>query len=151
MLQRPASRPVKPPPLHEPLKAKGAVNKSVYGFEGARWFAKGGVAQVDHHSFKRTAVHDIDGVDAKALHTSKGIMDVTAFPKVMIEGPDAHALLDRLTTNKLPQKLRSIKLKHMLNRRRRVALRTAVVRMAEDRFYLVCAKFFEQGLLDLLA
>ena len=40
-----AGRPVKPSPLHEMLKAKGAVHEEVYGFERPRWFAKDGVPQ----------------------------------------------------------------------------------------------------------
>lgn len=75
-------------------------------------------------------------------------MDVTAFTKVVVEGPDAYALLDRLTANRMPQKIGSITLTHMLNRRGRIELETTIVRMAEDRFYLVCAAFFEQRLLD---
>ncbi|MCP5073765.1 MAG: aminomethyl transferase family protein, partial [Rhodobacteraceae bacterium] len=40
---------------------------------------------------------------------------------------------------------------HMLNRRGRIELETTIVRMADDRYYLVCAAFFEQRLLDHLA
>jgi dimethylglycine dehydrogenase len=35
-----AGRPVKPSPLYERLKAKGAVFEEVYGFERPRWFAR---------------------------------------------------------------------------------------------------------------
>jgi dimethylglycine dehydrogenase len=48
----------------------------------------------------------------------------------------------------MPQKVGAITLTHMLNRRGRIELETTIVRMAEDRFYLVCAAFFEQRLLD---
>ena len=44
-----------------------------------------------------------------------------------------------------------IALTHMLNRRGRIEMETTIVRLAEDRFYLVCAAFFEQRLLDHLA
>ena len=86
--------------------------------------------------------------EVKAVRNSVGIMDVTAFTKVEVAGPDAYALLDRLTANRMPQKVGSITLTHMLNRRGRIELETTIVRMAEDRFYLVCAAFFEQRLLD---
>jgi len=39
----------------------------------------------------------------------------------------------------------------MLNRAGRIELETTIVRMADDQFYLVCAAFFEQRLLDHLA
>ena len=156
-------RPIKPSPLYETLKAKGAVYEEVYGFERPRWFARNGVPQEDHYSFRRTVEDDLVGAEVRAVREAAGIMDVTAFTKVEVKGPDAYALLDRLTANRMPQKVGSIGLTHMLNRRGRIELETTIVRMAsassseaigdpkEDRFYLVCAAFFEQRLLDHLA
>jgi len=141
-------RPVKPSPLYDTLKAKGAVYEEVYGFERPRWFAREGVAQQDHYSFKRTVADEMVAAEVKAVREAAGIMDVTAFTKVEVEGPGAYALLDRLTANRMPQKVGSITLTHILNRRGRIELETTIVRMAEDRFYLVCAAFFEQRLLD---
>ncbi|MBD3666242.1 FAD-dependent oxidoreductase [Sulfitobacter aestuariivivens] len=142
-----AGRPIKPSPLHELLKAKGAVHEEVYGFERPRFFAKG-IPQQDHYSFNRTPVDDLVAAEVKAVRENVGIMDVTAFTKVIVDGPDAYALLDRLTANRMPQKVGSITLTHMLNHAGRIELETTIVRMAEDRFYLVCAAFFEQRLLD---
>ncbi|MEL7544802.1 MAG: FAD-dependent oxidoreductase, partial [Pseudomonadota bacterium] len=146
-----AGRPVKPSPLHEHLKAQGAVHEEVYGFERPRWFARDGVPQEDHYSFRRNAVHDIVGAEVKAVRERVGLMDVTAFAKVEVSGPDAYALLDRLTANRMPQRTGAINLTHMLNRRGRIELETTIVRMTDDKFYLVCAAFFEQRLLDHLA
>ena len=146
-----AGRPIKPSPLYELLKSKGAVHEEVYGFERPRWFARDGVEQRDHYSFRRTPADDMVAAEVKAVRESVGIMDVTAFTKVEVSGPDAYALLDRLTANRMPQKVGSITLTHMLNRRGRIELETTIVRMADDRFYLVCAAFFEQRLLDHLA
>ncbi|WP_170412537.1 FAD-dependent oxidoreductase [Ruegeria arenilitoris] len=144
-------RPIKPSPLYELLNSKGAVHEEVYGFERPRWFARDGVEQRDHYSFRRTPADDMVAAEVKAVRERVGIMDVTAFTKVEVSGPDAYALLDRLTANRMPQKVGSITLTHMLNRRGRIELETTIVRMAEDRFYLVCAAFFEQRLLDHLA
>ncbi|WP_420012766.1 FAD-dependent oxidoreductase [Tateyamaria sp.] len=155
-----AGRPIKPSPLHDLLQSKGAVHEEVYGFERPRWFARDGVAQEDHYSFNGTVVDTLVAAEVKAVRETVGIMDVTAFTKVMVEGPDAYALLDRLTANRMPQKYPSsneavggqtggsITLTHMLNRAGRIELETTIVRMAPDRFYLVCAAFFEQRLLD---
>ncbi|WP_260026386.1 FAD-dependent oxidoreductase [Ruegeria conchae] len=142
-----AGRPIKPSPLHDLLKSKGAVHEEVYGFERPRFFAKG-IEQCDHYSFNRSPVDDMVAAEVNAVRTGVGIMDVTAFAKVLVEGPDAYALLDRLTANRMPQKIGSITLTYMLNRAGRIELETTIVRMAEDSFYLVCAAFFEQRLLD---
>jgi dimethylglycine dehydrogenase len=145
-----SGRPIKPSPLHDLLASKGAVHEEVYGFERPRFFAKG-IAQEDHYSFNRTGVDDMVAAEVRAVRAAVGIMDVTAFTKVLVKGPDAYALLDRLTANRMPQKVGSITLTHMLNRKGRIELETTIVRMSEDSFYLVCAAFFEQRLLDHLA
>ncbi|WP_439141611.1 FAD-dependent oxidoreductase [Planktotalea sp.] len=143
-----AGRPIKPSPLYEFLKSKGAVHEEVYGFERPRFFAKDGVAQEDHYGFNRTVVENMIATEVKAVRENVGLMDVTAFTKVLVSGPDAYALLDRLTANRMPQKTGSITLTHMLNRKGRIELETTIVRMDDDQFYLVCAAFFEQRLLD---
>ena len=146
-----AGRPVKPSPFYETLKAKGAVHEEVFGHERPRWFAGDGVAQEDHYSFKRNAVHDRVGREVKAVREAAGIMDISAFTKIEIAGPDAGAMLDKLIANKLPQKTGSIALTHMLSPRGRIELETTVIKMDDDRYYLVCAAFFEQRLLDHIA
>ncbi|KIC38078.1 FAD-dependent oxidoreductase [Leisingera sp. ANG-M7] len=143
-----AGRPIKPSPLYERLKEKGAVYEEVYGHERPRWFAKNGVEQRDHYSFKRNEVHDMVGLECTAVREGVGIMDISAFTKVEVSGPGAAPLLDRLTANRLPQKVGGIALTHMLNRRGRIELETTVVKLAADSYYLVCAAFFEQRLLD---
>lgn len=143
-----AGRPVKPGPLYERLREKGAVFEEVYGHERPRWFARGGVEQRDHYGFRRTPVHDLVAEEVHAVRTRVGLMDVTAFTKVEVSGPDAYGFLDRLVANRLPQKIGGIALTHMLNRRGRIELELTVARLAEDRFYLVCAAFFEQRLMD---
>lgn len=145
---RPAGRPLKPSPLFDRLKQKGAVFEEVYGHERPRWFARDGVTQQDHYSFRRTIVHDLVDGEVRAVREAVGIMDISAFAKVELSGADAEGLLDRLVANRLPQKHGGIVLTHLLNRRGRIEIELTIVRLAEDRFYLVCAAFFEQRLID---
>ena len=143
-----AGRPVKPSPLYETLKARGAVFEEVYGHERPRWFARDGIAQHDHYSFRRNELHGIVGAEVRAVRERAGIMDVSAFTKVEVAGRDAEAVLDGLVANTLPKKVGGIVLTHMLSRRGRIELETTLIRLGENRFYLVCAAFFEQRLLD---
>ena len=141
-------RPVKPSPLYERLKSKGAVFEEVFGHERPRWFAKDGVAQHDHYSFKRNAVHDVLATEVSAVRNNVGVMDICAFTKVEVNGPDAQNILDTLVANKLPTKEGGIILTHFLNARGRIELEATIIRLGNDRYYLVCAAFFEQRLLD---
>ncbi len=145
-----AGRPLKPSPLYDRLKAKGAVFEEVYGHERPRWFAPAGMAAEDIYSFRRSALHDVVGAECRAVREAAGIMDISAFTKVMVAGAGADALLDGLIANRLPRVGR-VGLGHMLNAAGRIEMEVTVARLAEDSFYLVCAAFFEQRLLDHLA
>lgn len=143
-----AGRPVKPSPMYDRLKEKGAVFEEVFGHERPRWFAPDGTPAEDIYSFKRSPLHDIIADECRAVREAVGIMDISAFTKVEVAGPGAEDLLDRLVANKLPQKAGGITLTHMLNKRGRIELETTVVKLEEGRYYLVCAAFFEQRLMD---
>jgi dimethylglycine dehydrogenase len=143
-----AGRPVKAGPLYHRLKEQGAVFEEVYGHERPRWFATDGVDAVDQYSFKRNQVHDMVGREVAAVRNAVGVMDVTAFTKVEVSGADAATLLDGLIANRLPKRDGSVILAHLLNSRGRIEIETTVVRLSADRYYLVCAAFFEQRLLD---
>ncbi|MEL7344500.1 MAG: FAD-dependent oxidoreductase, partial [Pseudomonadota bacterium] len=143
-------RPVKPSPLYERLKGKGAVFEEVWGHERARWFARDGVAQEDHYSFRKTVVDDLVAEECRAVRERVGLMDVTAFTKIEVSGEGASDLLEPLIANRLPKKQGGIILTHMLNRAGRIEIELTIVKLAENRYYLVCAAFFEDRLADLL-
>jgi len=143
-----AGRPIKPSPLYTRLKDKGAVFEEVFGHERPRWFARIDVMPHDHYSFRRNIVHDMVGAEVNAVRQSVGIMDISAFTKVEVSGPDAAPFLDRLVANALPKKVGGLALTHMLNRRGRIELEVTVAKLAERRYYLVCAAFFENRLMD---
>lgn len=145
------ARPVKPSPLYEDLKAEGAVFEEVFGHERPRWFAPEGTEAHDIYGFRRTALHDIVGAEVRAVRERAGIMDISAFSKVELSGPDAATFLDALVPNRLPSAPGRIALGHLLTESGRIELEMTIVRLAEDRFYLVCAAFFEQRLMDILS
>jgi len=141
-------RPIKPSPLYERLKNKGAVFEEVYGHERPRWFATAPLEQRDYYSFKRNEVHDVLAKEVAGVREGVGVMDICAFTKVEVNGAGAASFLESLVANKLPKKQGGIILTHFLNERGRIELEATVVRLAEMRYYIVCAAFFEQRLLD---
>ena len=143
-----AGRPIKPSPLYDRLMAKGAVYEEVYGHERPRWFAGDGVAQEDHYAFTRNIVHDLVGREVRAVREAVGIMDISAFTKVEVSGPAAATALERMIANRLPRKDGGIVLTHLLNEKGRIEIELTVIKLAEERYYLVCAAFFEQRLID---
>ena len=144
------ARPVKPSPLYDDLKAEGAVFEEVYGHERPRWFAPDGTQARDIYGFRRTALHDIVGDEVRSVRARAGIMDISAFTKVEVSGPDAASFLDALVPNRLPCAPGRIALTHLLTDSGRIELEMTIIRLTKDRFYLVCAAFFEQRLMDYL-
>jgi glycine cleavage system aminomethyltransferase T len=145
-----AGRPVKPSPLYETAEGKGAVFEEVYGFERPRWFAgrrgAGGSLFLPPHGGGRHGRRR----GARRCASAPGSW-MSAFTKVLVEGPDAYALLDRLVANRMPQKVG----RHHADPHAEPARpdRAGDHHRAHGRgpFYLVCAAFFEQRLLDHLA
>ncbi len=143
-----AGRPIKTSGIYERLQAKGAVFEEVYGHERPRWFAIPGEDAVDHYSFGRNLVHERVASECASVRQRVGIMDISAFTKVEVSGDDAREWLDSLIPNRLPKKQGGIALSHLLNELARIEIELTIVHFGEDRFYLVCAAFFEQRLLD---
>ncbi|MEM7083825.1 MAG: FAD-dependent oxidoreductase [Pseudomonadota bacterium] len=141
-------RPIKPSPMYDVLKDKGAVFEEVFGHERPRWFAPAGTEPVDQYSFQRNAVHDIVAAEVAGVRERVGIMDITAFAKVEVAGPEAAKFLDALIANRLPSKVGGIILTHLLSDAGRIELELTIARLEDARYYLTCAAFFEQRLLD---
>ena len=151
-LDRPACRPShsKTSPLYDVLKEKGAVYQDVYGWERPYWYAKDGVAQEHIHAFRRSALHEIVGAEVRGLRVAAGIADLTAFSKLEIHGTDAVTYLERVSSNRLPEKTGSLSLTYFVNPNGRLEGEASLVRLAEDRFYAVYAAVKEMALLDWL-
>ncbi|MEM7072589.1 MAG: FAD-dependent oxidoreductase [Pseudomonadota bacterium] len=147
-----AHRPVRTGPLYSRLCREGAVHEEVAGWERPRWFARDGQECTDLYSFRRTKLHSILEAEIMAVQHAAGIMDLAAFTRVEITGLDATQFCNRLVANRLPNHDGRIVLAHMLNQAGRIELEVTIARLDQDqgwpRFYVVCAAFFEQRLLD---
>jgi len=150
-LNRLAGRPVRPSPLYRRLAEAGAVHEEIFGWERPRWFARDGLAAHDVYSFRRPAWHDMVAREVEAVRERAGIMDISAFAKIEVSGIDAGRFMSRMIANRVPRNPGGIVLGHVLNERGTVEAETTVVRVGEDRFYLVFAAFFERRILDWLA
>ena len=83
------------------------------------------------------------------MREAVGVIDLGGFSKFMLEGPGAAPMLDRLLCSRLP-KVGRIGLCYALDAKGGVVSEFTVTRLAEDRFYLVCASTAEWHDEDLL-
>jgi dimethylglycine dehydrogenase len=135
-------------PLYQVLKDKGAVYEDVYGWERPYWYALDGVEQKHIESFRRSALFDIIGDEVRGMRSHAGIADLTAFAKVEISGADAETFLDRIQSNRVPQKTGSVTLTYLVMENGRIEGEATIVKLGDNRYYLVYAAMREAALLN---
>ncbi|MGP2494463.1 GcvT family protein [Mesorhizobium sp. PUT5] len=131
------SRGVRRSPLHEHLKARGAVFGEVAGWERANWFAKEGQEREYRYSWKRQNWFDNQRQEHLAVRNGVGLFDMTSFGKIRIEGRDALAFLQRVCANQMDVAPGRIVYTQMLNRRGGIESDLTVTRLSETAFFAV--------------
>ncbi|MER8368203.1 FAD-dependent oxidoreductase [Mesorhizobium sp. M1378] len=135
--QMATSRNVRRSPLHEHLKARGAVFGEVAGWERANWFARPGQEREYRYSWKRQNWFDNQREEHLAVRSGVGLFDMTSFGKIRVEGRDACAFLQRLCANNMDVAPGKIVYTQMLNQRGGIESDLTVSRLSETAFFLV--------------
>ena len=130
-------RPQKISPIHDKLKARGAVHGETFGWERPKWFSFDGRAE--DYGYRRNNVFDVVAAEVAAVQQRVGVLDLTGFAKFDISGPDSAAFLNRICANRIPRKTGGIALVHMLSPNGRILGEMTVSRLADDRFYALSA------------
>ncbi|NKB28449.1 MAG: FAD-dependent oxidoreductase [Rhodobacteraceae bacterium] len=101
----PAGRDRKLSPLHSRLKDAGAVFGAYNGWERANWFAKPG----DDTGHEATQTWDRVGPwearireECEAVRDHCGVLAITGFTRLKVEGPGARDFVDGLSASRLP-------------------------------------------------
>lgn len=131
------ARGVRRSPLHEHLKARGAVFGEVAGWERANWFARDGEARDYRYSWGRQNWFDNQRAEHLAVRTGVGLFDMTSFGKIRVEGRDACAFLNRVCANDVDVAVGRIVYTQMLNARGGIESDLTVTRLSETAFLLV--------------
>jgi 4-methylaminobutanoate oxidase (formaldehyde-forming) len=131
------ARGVRRSPLHEHLKARGAVFGETAGWERANWFAREGQEREYRYSWKRQNWFDNARDEHMAVRTGVGVFDMTSFGKIRIEGRDALSFLQRLCANDMDVAPGRIVYTQMLNARGGIESDLTVTRLSETAFFLV--------------
>jgi 4-methylaminobutanoate oxidase (formaldehyde-forming) len=133
------ARGIRRSPLHEALKARGAVFGEVAGWERANWFAAPGQAPEYRYGWGRPNWWANQRAEHMAVRTNAGLFDMTSFGKIRIEGPGALALLQRVCANQIDVPAGRIVYTQMLNARGGIEADVTVARLSETAFVMVTA------------
>ncbi|MDX3925008.1 MAG: FAD-dependent oxidoreductase [Shinella sp.] len=135
--QMTTARGVRRSPIHEHLKARGAVFGEVAGWERANWFAKEGQEREYRYSWKRQNWFENQREEHLAVRNGVGLFDMTSFGKIRVEGRDALSFLQRLCANQVDVERGRIVYTQMLNERGGIESDLTVTRLSETAFFLV--------------
>ena len=142
--EREDARPLRTAPCYERMQALGAVFGQKYGWERPNWFATEGMEQKDDWSFRRSKWFEAVRNECLNVQENVGILDMTAFAKCRISGPNAEAWLDNLLANRIPKNPGRVNLCHALNIHGGVRSEFTILRDPDNSFYLVSAGALER-------
>lgn len=167
--ERAKGRPLKTTPCYGRMKELGAVFGAANQWERPNWFMPSADYAlsaedlnqddtlvnenhapaledgriVEKWSFRRSNYFEHVGNEVKNVQENVGLLDMTAFAKILVTGPGARAWLESLFANALPKKQGRIALCHLLTTRGGVRSEFTVYEREKGIFYLVSAGAFE--------
>ena len=90
------ARGVRRTPFHDRLAARGACFGELAGWERANWYAPAGMEPRYEYSFGRQNWFAASAEEHRAVRERVGIFDQSSFGKILVQGRDAQAVLNRL-------------------------------------------------------
>ena len=107
------------------------------GWERPGWFAPEGVTPEITYSFGRQNWFDYAQQEQQAARETVTMIDYTMLGKLMVEGPDAEAFLQRVCTNNMAMPVGRVAYTLMLNERGGIESDVTVARHAADAFMVM--------------
>jgi sarcosine dehydrogenase len=124
-------------PLHDRLWQRRASFGAKMGWERANWFAPEGVEPEPVYSFGRQNWFPYAAAEHRAVREAVAIFDQTSFSKLLLQGPDAEAVLQQLCANDVAVPPGRIVYTGMLNDRGGYESDLTVTRLREDAYLIV--------------
>ena len=124
-------------PLHDRLRQGRASFGAKMGWERANWFAPEGVEPEPVYSFGRQNWFPYAAAEHRAVREAVAIFDQTSFSKLLLQGPDAEAVLQQLCANDVAVPPGRIVYTGMLNDRGGYESDLTVTRLREDAYLIV--------------
>ena len=126
--------------VHDRLAAHGAHFKDVSGWEGADWYAPPGVDPVvGQLSWQRQNWFPYWAEEHRAAREGVVLMDMSFMAKVLVQGRDAGALLERVSANRVDGEPGTITYTQWLNERGTLEADLTVTKLDDDRFWVVAS------------
>ncbi len=135
------ARDVKRSVLHERVAAAGACFGESAGWERPNWYARPGQKAAYEYDFGRQNWFENNAAEHRAVREAVGLFEQSSFAKLLVQGRDAAAVLNRLATADLDLPPGRLAYTQFLNARGGVEADLTVTRLDEDRFLVVTPAF----------
>ncbi len=131
------ARGIRRSPLHEHMKAQGAVFGELSGWERPNWFADNGQERAYRYDWSGQNWFDNNRSEHMAVREGVGLFDMSSFGKIRVEGRDACPFLQKLCGNDVDVEVGQLVYTQMLNERGGIESDLTVTRLSETAFLLV--------------
>ncbi|MFT5219264.1 MAG: glycine cleavage system aminomethyltransferase T/glycine [Gammaproteobacteria bacterium] len=135
--QMETSRNLRHSPLHERLAARNACFGEAAGWERPNWFAPEGVTPEYEYSFGKQNWFEYNAAEHKAAREKVVLFDQSSFSKYLVQGRDACAVLQRISSADVDVPAGRMVYTHWLNERGGIEADLTVTRIAENQFWVV--------------
>jgi 4-methylaminobutanoate oxidase (formaldehyde-forming) len=124
-------------PLHDRLIAGGACMGETAGWERPNWFAPPGTHPEYRYSYGRQNWFEACESEARAVRDRVALFDQTSMPKFLVQGRDAFAFLNVLSTANMDVPAGRVIYTQWLNERGGIEADLTVTRLAPQEFLVV--------------
>ncbi|MDJ0994372.1 MAG: FAD-dependent oxidoreductase [Dinoroseobacter sp.] len=131
------ARGVRRSPIHEHLKAQGAVFGELAGWERPNWFAAADQDRAYRYDWQGQNWFENQRAEHMAVRENVGLFDMSSFGKIRVEGRDACAFLQRMCGNDVNVPAGRLVYTQMLNERGGIESDLTVTRLSETAYLLV--------------
>ncbi len=135
--QRASARGLRRSPLHEQVRAAGAVFGEQLGWERANWYAPPGADRTEEPAFGRPSWFDPSAAEHRAVREAVGLFDTSSFGKLLVQGRDAETVLQRVSANDVGVEPGRIVYTQWLNQWGGIEADVTVTRVGEREFLVL--------------
>jgi sarcosine dehydrogenase len=131
-------------PLHDAMKARGAVFGSRAGWERPNWFAPKGEVAEDRPAYDRAKTNWFGpvGEEHRAIREGVALIDQTSFAKFELVGANALPALQRLAVSDMNKAVGSTIYTQLCNEKGGIECDLTISRLGPERFYFVTGSAF---------
>ena len=133
--------------IHDRLVDAGAEFAVLTGYEVPEWFAAPGVSHERAQSWGRDQAFDANAAEHRAVREAVGVMDMTFMASLLVQGPDALALLNRVSAAQIDVPVGRIVYTHWCTPKGGIWTDLTITRLDEDRFMVIGADIIHRRMI----